>query len=84
MNTKTLLPAPLIVHLVIAACVANHDESGKNQGGRSMPSARDVGLSFGFDCVAWQANAQFAGRAPGTVGAWIATGTELRGCMNFR
>lgn len=84
MNTKTVLPALLIAQLVIAACMVNGSESDMSKSDRSMPSTRDIELSFAFDCVAWQANTRFSGRAPGTVGAWNAAGTDPRSCMNLR
>lgn len=84
MNAKRLLPALLIVQLMIAACMVTDSEPEMSRSGGSMPSARDVDLSFGSDCVAWQANARFSGHAPGPMGAWSAIGTGSRGCMDFR
>jgi hypothetical protein len=84
MNTKTLVPALLIVHLVIAACMVNGSERETNRSGGSMPSARDVESSFDFDCMAWQANARFSGRAAEPAGAWSAVGTDPSSCMDLR
>lgn len=83
MNTKTLLPALIIAQVIIGACMVEAGTQDR-QRGRSTPGAHDIELSFGFDCVAWQANAHFARRAPGTMGAWNATGTDPRGCVNAR
>ena len=80
MNTRTLLPALLVVQLVIAACMV--DGMNDREHGRSLPSGHDVERSFGFDCLAWKANAQFARRAPGAMGAWSAVDADPRNCMN--